>query len=90
MKTEAYVKYCLNRKRRSIISQFIIGILPLHIETGRFRNVKEDERKWHVRKNEDIENEFPFSFCVFVMQILNFEMYYITISIMFTIIFIIW
>ncbi len=60
MKTEDYVKYCLNRKRCSIISQFRIGILPLHIETGRFRNVKEDERKCHVCNNEDIENEFHF------------------------------
>ncbi len=55
-----YVKYCLNRKRHSIISQFRIGILPLHIETGRFRNGKEDERKCHVCNNEDIENEFHF------------------------------
>ncbi len=59
-KTEDYVKYCLNTKRRSIISQFRIGILALHIETGRFRNVKEDERKCHVCNNEDIENEFHF------------------------------
>ncbi len=60
MKTEDYVKYCLNRKRHSIISQFRIGILPIHIETGRFRNVKEDERKCHVCNNEDIENKFHF------------------------------
>ncbi len=52
-------KYCLNRKRGSIIFQFRIGILPLHIETGRLRNVK-DERKCHVCNNEDIENEFHF------------------------------
>ncbi len=60
MKPEDYVKYCLNRKRRSIISQFRIGILPLHIEAGRFRNVKEDERKCYVCNNEDIENESLF------------------------------
>ncbi len=60
MKTEDYVKYCLNRNRRSIISHFRIGILPLHIETGRFRNVKEDERNCHVCNNKDIENEFHF------------------------------
>ncbi len=58
METEEYVKYCLNRKRRSIISQFRIGILPLPIETGRFRNVKEDVRKCCVCNNEEIENEF--------------------------------
>ncbi len=60
MKIEDYVKYCLNRKRRSIISQFRIGILPLHIETGRFRNVNEYERKYHICNNEDIENKFHF------------------------------
>ncbi len=60
MKTEDYVKYCLNRKRRSVISQFRICILPLHIETGRLRNDKEDERKCHVSNDEDIENEFHF------------------------------
>ncbi len=48
MKTEDYVKYCLNRKKHSIISQFGISILPLHIEIGRCRNIKEDERKCHV------------------------------------------
>ncbi len=61
MKTKDYVKFCLNRKRCSIISQFRIGILPFHIETERrFRNIKEDERKCHVCNNEGIENEFHF------------------------------
>ncbi len=60
MKTEDYVKYCSNRKRCSIISQFRIGILSPHIETRRFRNVKEDERKCHICNNDDIENEFYF------------------------------
>ncbi len=52
----------MNRKRHSIISLFIIRICisPLHIETGRFKNVKEDERKCHVCNNEDVENEFYF------------------------------
>ncbi len=48
MKTDDYVKYCLNTKRHSIISQFKIGILLLHIETGRFINVTEDEMECHV------------------------------------------
>ncbi len=46
--------------RRSIIFQFRIDILPLHIETGRSRNVKKDERKCHICNNDDIENEFHF------------------------------
>ncbi len=44
----------------SIISQFRIGILPLHIETGRFGNVKEDERKCYICNTDDTENEFLF------------------------------
>ncbi len=45
--TEEYVKYCLSysRKRRSLIAQTRIDILPLHIETGRFRNVKLENRQ---------------------------------------------
>ncbi len=37
-----------------------IGILPLHIETRRFRNVKVEERICQVSKNGDVENEFHF------------------------------
>ncbi len=53
MITEDYVKYYLQRKIHSIISQFRIGILPFHIKTERFTNVK-DERKWHICNNDDI------------------------------------
>ncbi len=60
MKTEDYVKYCLNRKRYSIISLFRIGILQRHTQTERSRTFKEGERKCHVYNNEDIENEFHF------------------------------
>ncbi len=68
-KTEDYVKLCLNRKRCSINFQFRIGILPFHIETVTFRNVKEDERKCHVCNNEGIE--MSFTFCVFVIKFRN-------------------
>ncbi len=64
MKTEYYVKYCLNRKRHSIIIQFRICMLPLHIETGRFRNVKEDEMNCHVCNNDDIENDIYIQICI--------------------------
>ncbi len=33
--TEKYVQYCSLRKRRSLLAQFRLGILPLHIETFR-------------------------------------------------------
>ncbi len=41
-------------------AQIRIGILPLHIETGRSRNVKVEERVCRVCKNGDVENEFHF------------------------------
>ncbi len=41
-------------------AQIRIGILPLHIETERFRNVKVEERVCQVYKNGDVEIEFHF------------------------------
>ena len=38
--TEEYVKYINNRRERSILAQFRCGILPLELETGRYRNIK--------------------------------------------------
>ncbi len=58
--TEDYVKYCLNSRKRLLTAQIRIGILPPHIETGRFRNVKVEERVCQVCKNGDVENEFHF------------------------------
>jgi hypothetical protein len=54
------------------MTQFRIGILPLHIEMGRFRNVPEDEKKCKACDFNDIENEFHF--------IMNLEIYYIRMS----------
>ncbi len=42
--TEDYVKHCTSRKKRSLMVQFRIGILPLYIETGRFRDKRIDKR----------------------------------------------
>ncbi len=41
--TEKYIQYCSFMKRRSLLAQFRLGILPLHIETGTFRNLKPEE-----------------------------------------------
>ncbi len=41
-------------------AQIRIRILPLHIETGRFKNVKVEERVCQVCNNGDVENEFHF------------------------------
>ncbi len=45
MQTESYIKYCMLRKRRSLFAQLRLGILPLHVETGRFRYIKKMEKK---------------------------------------------
>jgi hypothetical protein len=60
IKTENYVKYCIQRRRRSLFAQFRIGILPLHLETGRFRNKKVEERTCLICNSQDVENEEHF------------------------------
>ncbi len=39
---EPYVKNYLSKPVRSRLAQFRTGILPMHIETGRFQNVLDD------------------------------------------------
>ena len=69
--TESYLKVFLPKHKRSLIAQFRCGILPLHIETGRFKNItdpdtgkirklKAEERIRPVCKSGDIENEIHF------------------------------
>ncbi len=42
--TENYVKYSMSYQQRSLIAQLRLGILPIHIETGRLRDTQLDER----------------------------------------------
>jgi hypothetical protein len=49
-----------NRRRRSLLAEIRFGILPLHIETGRFRNVKVEERLCEICKNNFVEDEVHF------------------------------
>ena len=46
--TEQYVKFCLPRKERSLLAQIRSGILPLAIETGRYRNIPAENRYCQV------------------------------------------
>ncbi len=62
--TEQYVQYCSFRKRRSFLAQFQLGILPLHIETGRFRNMKSIEQLCFICNTNVIEDEQHFTWCV--------------------------
>ena len=41
LKTSEYVKGFLCKTKRSLLSQLVIGILPLHLETGRHKRIKD-------------------------------------------------
>ena len=58
-KSESYVKMAHSKMSRSIFAQLRLGIFPLEIETGRFRNIPSESRMWHFCKNE-IEDELHF------------------------------
>ncbi len=69
--TEEYVKINLTRTTRSFIAQFRIGILPLHIETGRFVGTKPEDRICFICKMEP-ETEIHFMFnCPLYMHLRN-------------------
>ena len=59
-KTEDYVKFNISRRQRSLMAQFRIGILPLHVETGRFRGTPLEERICQMCNNNVIEDEKHF------------------------------
>ena len=50
--TENYIKINLTRTSRSFLAQFRTGVLPLHIETGRFVGKKPEERTCFLCKTE--------------------------------------
>ena len=60
--TENYVKINLDRNQRSVLSQLRCGILPLHLETGRFCNTKLEDRKCQICCTEAVETECHFLF----------------------------
>ncbi len=43
-----------------MLSQIRFGILPLHIETGRFRGTELEERACQICNSQSIEDEFHF------------------------------
>ena len=58
LKTELYVSLLIPKCKRSIFCQFRSGILPLAIETGRYRNVPADERLCEICNLNLVEDEF--------------------------------
>ena len=57
-----YIKYNLSSSERSAMAQFRCGILPLNIETRRFRNQALDERLCTLCEFNEIEDESHFLF----------------------------
>ena len=59
--TENYVRINLSRSQRSLLAQIRFGILPLHIETGRFRGLDPKYRTCHFCGEVEDELHFLFS-----------------------------
>lgn len=58
--TELYVKLNITSSERSILAQFRMGILPLRVETGRFRNLKISDRLCQICNSGEVEDEVHF------------------------------
>ena len=57
---EEYVTGYMPRHQRSILAQFRAGILPLHLETGRWQNTPVEHRVCQVCTSNNIEDECHF------------------------------
>ena len=62
MNIENYIIYNMSPSERSAMAQFRFGILPLNIETGRFRNQALDERFCTLCEFNEIEDGSHFLF----------------------------
>ena len=57
---EDYLYYVTNRRSRSLLGQFRMGILPLYVETGRFNNTPLERRLCTCCSLNEIEDEYHF------------------------------
>ena len=73
-KTELYVTLLIPKCKRSIFCQFRSVILPLAIETGRYRNVPADERLCEISNLNLVEDEIHFLCFCFRYQELRTEL----------------
>jgi len=60
--TEKYLTFNLERYERSLLAQLRIGILPLHIETGRYVGTPPQDRVCLLCNNNQVEDENHFLF----------------------------
>ena len=61
MLNQNYVHMNLTQQQRSILAQLRIGILPLFVETGRFTNIKKEDRICTLCTDNCIEDEIHFT-----------------------------
>ena len=59
---ETYCKLNLKRSQRSLIAKLRLGILPIHIETGRYNRIERGLRVCLVCNNGRVEDEFHVMF----------------------------
>ena len=57
LKTEQYTQFCKSRRKRSLLAQFRMGILPIAIETGRFKSEPIEERICKLCDINAVEDE---------------------------------
>jgi hypothetical protein len=62
LEPEKYVSLNLSRYERSVLAQIRLGILKIHVETGRFTNTKLEDRICKVCNEGVIEDEDHFLF----------------------------
>ena len=60
--SEKYVEISLSSYERSVLAQIRLGILKIHVETGRFNNTKLEDRLCNICNQNVIEDEFHFLF----------------------------
>ena len=60
LQSEKYVSSNISRAERSFLAQFRFGILPIHVETGRFNRTPLEERTCAICGKAEIEDEEHF------------------------------
>ncbi len=64
---ERYLELNMYKKERSVLAQFLLGILPIEVEVGRYRQKSLHDRTCPFCKNE-VEDEFTFFLTVLCMN----------------------
>ena len=77
---EEYLNLHIQKYQRSLFAQFRAGILPLHVETGRFRNLPLEQRLCVLCDKSEVEDEYHFLCQCAVYRDLRRKLYSTTID----------